>query len=254
MRKPPSSTPTCGTETLCTPYFRQWRPETQDSAVGTVVWKLQKSFDRQRSAPTRWQGCLESILTKAGFVSNQLERSLWTHSGQRTALAYHVDDRMMAGARQTTKEVLAKHSKVLETATSKVTSKHSTDVGFTLTTPAVLESITNTLRVCLMNTTFAALKFSIGFRSERRHNDGDERRTLHREHRQLDAELLWIDRKDLRCATEKGFAELWPRKCNICAEHHVNPEVLDREVMTVEPLQFGGSCEGSHAGAPFDVS
>ena len=152
----------------------EWRPVTQDSAVGTVVWKLQRSFDGQRSAPTRWQGCLESILTKAGFVSNQLEPSLWAHSGERTALAYHVDDRMMAGARQTAKEVLAKLSKDLDTATSEVTSKHSKDFGRTLTTPAVLESITNTLRVCLMNTTFAVLKVSAGLRWENRENDGDE--------------------------------------------------------------------------------
>ena len=75
---------------------------------------MQAGEKRPRSAPKRWQEHLESILTKAGVVSNQFHPCLWTQAEKRTALAHHVDDQLMVGTRQSIQELHAEFSTDLE--------------------------------------------------------------------------------------------------------------------------------------------
>ena len=136
-------------------FIHEGRRRQSDPRPCAAPWKRSRgsreAFNGLRSASKRWQEPLQSILAQIACVSHQLDPCLWTHVGKGRALAYHVDDLLMVGTRQTIKKVLVELSKDLEIVASEVTSKLSSYLGRTPGT--ISESITSTSRICVTNTT-----------------------------------------------------------------------------------------------------
>ena len=82
----------------------EWQPETQDPSNDTE--------DHQENIPRR-----------CGFTTNMLDTCLWTHTTKRVALAFHVDDLLLAGKHQTITEILPELSQNLELKSNEVTTK-----------------------------------------------------------------------------------------------------------------------------------